>query len=106
MKAKVIWTVPAREELAGIYQYLLDNTSVRTAKSIIEDMLDISQLEQFPQSGAIDHNLEDEDEEIRFILKGQNRYKLIYLIRECTVYILDVFDCRIDPSKIKRHIKR
>lgn len=42
---KVIWTEPELNELASIYQYLLDNTSLTIAKGIIEDILDTSQLE-------------------------------------------------------------
>jgi plasmid stabilization system protein ParE len=33
---KIIWTEPALDELVLIYQYLLDNTSISVAKSIIE----------------------------------------------------------------------
>lgn len=105
MNVKIIWTEPALNELALIYQYLLDNTSSNIARSIIEDILDTSQLEIFPQSGAIELNLKNLQKEYRYILRGHEKYKIIYRIEEKTIYIIDVFDCRKDPKDMKRRVK-
>jgi plasmid stabilization system protein ParE len=98
---KILWTEPALDELVSIYQYLLDNTSIAVAKSIIEDILNISQLESFPKSGSIEPNLRLSGKEYRYIIRGHNRYKIIYKIVDTVIYITDVFDCRKDPSSIK-----
>ena len=82
MKIKVIWTEPALDELAFIYQYLLDNTSVLVAKNIIEDILNISQLKTFPESGTIESNLKKSGKEYRYIIRGHNKYKVIYRVVE------------------------
>ncbi|NLJ01352.1 MAG: type II toxin-antitoxin system RelE/ParE family toxin [Bacteroidales bacterium] len=97
---KIIWTEPALDELVLIYQYLLDNTSVPVAKSIIEDVLNTSQIESFPKSGTIEPNLKT-SKEYRYILRGSNRYKIIYRIEGKVIYITDIFDCRKDPSSMK-----
>ncbi|HML65237.1 MAG TPA: type II toxin-antitoxin system RelE/ParE family toxin [Dysgonomonas sp.] len=101
MKARVIWTEPALDELALIYQYLLDNTNITTAKRVIEDILNTGQLEAFPKSGAVEPNLKRSGKEYRYILRGHNKYKVIYRITDTVIYITDIFDCRKDPSSIK-----
>jgi plasmid stabilization system protein ParE len=98
---KIVWTEPALDELTLIYQYLLDNTSILVAKSIIKDILDISQIESFPKSGTIEPNLKRSGKEYRYIIRGHNRYKIIYRIADTVIYITDVFDCRKDPSSMK-----
>lgn len=100
MRIKIIWTEPALEELAFIYQYLLDNTSVSVAKGMIEDILNTEQLEFFPKSGAIEPNLKHSGKDYRYIVRGHNKYKIIYRIVNTTIYITDVFDCRKDPSSM------
>ncbi|GAB6121168.1 type II toxin-antitoxin system RelE/ParE family toxin [Dysgonomonas termitidis] len=105
MKTKVVWTTSARNELALIYQYLLDNTSVSIALNLIQDILDVSQLEQFPQSGAIESNLVKVIGEYRYLIRGRNNYKIIYRVEGDTVYIVDIFDCRKDPKQMKERIK-
>jgi plasmid stabilization system protein ParE len=102
VKIKIIWTEFALEELAYIYQYLLDNTSIPIAKGMIEDILNIKQLESFPKSGTIENNLKHSGKEYRYILWGHNKYKIIYRVSETVIYITDVFDCRKDPSTMKK----
>lgn len=99
---KIFWTEPALNELTSIYQYLLDNTSVSVAKSIIEDILNTDQIESFPKSGTIETNLKSSGKEYRYILRGHKRYKIIYRISGTIIYIIDVFDCRKDPSSMKK----
>lgn len=106
MNVKVIWTEPALNELALIYQYLLDNTSPNIAKGIIEDILDTSQLEIFPQSGTIELNLKNLQKEYRYIIRGHEKFKIIYRIDNEVVYIVDIFDCRKDPKQMTTRIKR
>jgi len=95
--AKVVWTDAARDELALIYQYLLDNTSPAVARGLVEDILDVMQLEQFPQSGAIEVNLNRLAGEYRYLVRGHSKYKVVYKVAGDAVYIIDVFDCRKDP---------
>ncbi len=106
MNVKVIWTELALNELALIYQYLLDNTSPNIAKGIIEDILDTSQLEIFPQSGTIELNLKNLDKEYRYIIRGHEKFEIICRIDNDVVYIVDIFDCRKDPKQMATRIKR
>jgi len=105
VKTKIIWTTSARDELASIYQYLLDNASISIALNLIQDILDVSQLEQFPQSGAIEPNLIKSVGEYRYLIRGRNNYKIIYRIEDNIIYILDIFDCRKDPKQMKGRVK-
>lgn len=106
MNVKVIWTEPALNELALIYQYLLDNTSPTIAKGIIEDILETSQLEIFPLSGTLELNLNSLQKEYRYIIRGHEKFKIIYRIDNEAVYIVDIFDCWKDPKQMTTRIKR
>lgn len=106
MNIKVVWTEPALNELASIYQYLLDNTSSTVAKGVIEDILDTSQLEIFPQSGTIELNLKNLTKEYRYIIRGHEKFKIIYRIDNELIHIVDVFDCRKDPKQMSERIKK
>lgn len=103
--AKVVWTDTARDELVLIYQYLLDNTSPAIARGLVEDILDVTQLEQFPQSGAIEANLKRLEGEYRYLVRGHSKYKVVYKVEGNAIYIVDVFDCRKDPKQMRKRVR-
>lgn len=55
-----------------------------------------------PFIGAIEENLIDLKQGHRYIVKGN--YKIIYLVIDNDIYITDIFDCRQNPTKMKKHI--
>jgi hypothetical protein len=74
--------------------------------NLIHDILDVSQLEQFPLSGAIKSNLAKVIGEYRYLIRGRNNYKIIYRVEGDTVYIVDIFDCRRDPDERTNRVRR
>lgn len=104
-KLKVVWTDSALSELDNIYQYFISNIGVAVAQNLINNIFDRSfaQLELFPQSGAIERQLTDSKIEYRYLVIGH--YKIIYKINDQLVYITKIFDCRLDPQKLKKHLE-
>jgi plasmid stabilization system protein ParE len=103
---KVLWTIFAEKQLDNIYDYI-HNKSFQSAVNIYNDILDESDmLALFPRMGAIEPLLSEFPEEYRFLIVRRN-YKVIYCIdSEATIYVVAVFDCRQNPGKLKKDIKK
>jgi len=54
-----------------------------------------------PLIGAIEENLIELKQQHRYLVEGN--YKIIYRIINNNVYITDIFDCRQNPEKMKKH---
>ena len=59
------------------------------------------QLIAQPFIGAVEENLFELKQEHRYLVEGN--YKIIYRIINNDIYITDIFDCRQNPQKLKRH---
>jgi toxin ParE1/3/4 len=55
-----------------------------------------------PFIGVLEENLTDLNQGHRYLVEGN--YKIIYRVVDNDIYITDVFDCRQNPIKMKRHI--
>lgn len=100
VKGKVFWTKFAFNSLKEIHRYYKENVSKIIADNIRDNVLDsTSQLEILPRSGAKEELLNELKEECRFVVRGN--YKIIYKIKSKRIFIMDVFDTRQDPQKIK-----
>ena len=55
-----------------------------------------------PLIGAPEENLNELKQGHRYLVNGN--YKIIYRQIDNDIYITDVFDCRQNPSKIKKHV--
>jgi len=98
----VIWTRSALRELQDIYEYYLENVSLQMAENIRKNVLASSkQLGQNPFSGIAERKLSDGNKEYRSVIRGH--YKIIYRIENDDLKIVDVFDTRQNPPKLKRH---
>ena len=103
MRLKLNWTEFARNELHKIFQYHKSKTNLRTAKSKIEDISKQALiLEKFPFIGQKEELLAETKQDFRYFL--YENYKLIYFVdlEINLVEIVDIFDCRHEPLKIKR----
>ena len=58
-------------------------------------------LSKTPLIGPIEENLIELKHEHRYVVEGN--YKIIYRIINKDIYIVDVFDCRQNPQKMKHH---
>ncbi len=103
LKFKVNWTVFARGELHKIFQYHKNKSSLKTAKNTAEEISkQVLILEKFPFVGQKEELLEDSKEDFRYFLCFN--HKIIYYVNlEINlVEIVDIFDCRQEPLKMKR----
>lgn len=96
---KVIWSREALVDLETIYDFLAEQ-SPSAAQNVIENILSrASQIETFPESGAMQLKLKIADKEYRYL--GEGNYKIIYRTTDQYAYIVTVFDTRRHPDKLK-----
>lgn len=103
MAIKVFWTDFAKKQLRQIFNYHHDKVSLITARKIVVGVVNEAQiLVSDPEIGQIENLLIARKENFRYLLSGN--YELIYWINkiENRIEIVDVFDTRQNPVKIKR----
>lgn len=95
---KLRWSTRARSSLRDIVKYIGTDYPL-TATKVRLRIIDVAEsILPNPEKFAVEEVLR-EDGNIRF--KAIWSYKIVYLIRENQVIILDVFDSRQDPQKLK-----
>jgi len=100
---KLIYSLKATQALKNIYEFLSRKSS-RAAVIIHNEILDeIDRLLLFPQMAPIESDLKNKSFTYRSLVV-HSIYKVIYRIEEQTIYIVDIWDCRRDPSKLKKGI--
>ena len=98
---KITWTIPANKELRKIYNFYKKNASVKVAQSIKDKIFEsTSQLQSFEYSAPKEELLKGRKDDYRSLVSGY--FKVIYKVTPKEIYIIDVFDCRQYPEKIKR----
>ena len=101
----ILWSDFATEMLMEIYNYYKVNTSIRIAKKIKNELFAATnQLKSHPHSGQIEMNLEQLEEEHRYLIKGN--HKIIYKEIPEGILITDVFDTRQDPLKMNEENRK
>ena len=101
MDLKVFWTDTAIEKLEDIFDYYKIKANIRVAQDIVGSIVDSTlNLGSQPKTGQLEALLKDRKKEYRYLVTGN--YKIIYWIEEPYVMIATVFDCRQNPTKMKR----
>lgn len=103
LNLKLNWTIYARGELYRIFQYYKSKSNIKTAKNKVEEISEeVLILEKFPFIGQNEELLASSDKDFRYFL--YQNYKIIYYVdlEINLVEIVDIFDCRQEPLKIKR----
>lgn len=103
MELKLNWTEYSKNELRKIFLYYKSKSNLKTAKNIVEQISkEVLILEKYPFIGQIEEQLVDRKEEFRYFL--YSNHKIVYYVNlEINlVEIVDIFDCRQEPLKIKR----
>lgn len=96
---KIQWTRKAKKRLKDIKSYYKENASERVADRIITDItISVTNLYTSPEMGQIEPFLEESPVIYRYLVEGH--YKIIYKQKGSTIYIMTVFDCRQDISKL------
>ena len=102
MKVKI--TGPAIVQLNKIDNYYSEADYPRYGKRLRHEIVKASKiLSSHPQIGQQEEYLKHLDQGHRYIVVNSS-YKLIYLIQKDVIYIVDVFDTRQDPSKMRSNI--
>ena len=97
---KIHFTIKAKDKLAGIHQYYQDKSQGKVGRQIRAKIIDkIMSLRNFPLLGPADEKLEHLESAHRYLVS--ENYKIIYRIDGHDVIILNIFDTRQDPEKMK-----
>ncbi|WP_299399135.1 type II toxin-antitoxin system RelE/ParE family toxin [uncultured Gelidibacter sp.] len=93
---KIIWSEFAETQLDEIYEYYLQKTNPKIAKTLLNGIINA------PLIGQEEELLKHRKIEYRYLLFKS--YKLIYSVDDENgfIKISDVFDTRQNPPKIKR----
>ena len=103
-KIRIIWSEFAIDNVEEI-GVELESKSFSVAKNVVSSIFKrITQLESFPNSGAPEENLKGLNLGHRFLVVYS--YEIIYRpIGKSTVYITDVFPCRMNPDELSTRAK-
>jgi len=102
---KLIFAPEAAEDMENIYRYYAEhneNYAVELYNQIIEEA---ELLQEFPYIAQKEHLLEEYQEEYRSLIVW-HIYKLVYFIENETVNVVAVFDCRQNPRKLTKDIRK
>jgi len=100
MEIVLVWSDTAIEDLRSIYDYLYFQASKKVADKISNAIVDKTLLlEQSPRIGQKEEMLAHLKKEIRYLIEGN--YKIVYWIDDDLISIATVFDCRMNPKKLK-----
>ncbi len=101
---RIIWTPLAKEKISGMIGYYLPQDGgpkkIRKILDKIEHRVDL--LVNHPRSGQREMALESAGREYRRVVVGN--YKIIYSVDEEIVWIVDVWDCRMDPEVLRESV--
>ncbi|MCX6225275.1 MAG: type II toxin-antitoxin system RelE/ParE family toxin [Bacteroidia bacterium] len=96
----IIWTREALEETKLIYEYFKLRVSVKLAKTIKSKIFSsVKNLQKQPRKGQIEELLLHKYGEYRYLVTSN--YKVIYKLTEKEIYVMQVFDCRRNPEKLR-----
>jgi plasmid stabilization system protein ParE len=102
---KLIFAPEAAEDIENIYRYYVErneNYAVELYNQIIEEA---ELLQSFPHIAQKEQILEEYPEEYRSLIVWRS-YKLVYFVENEAVNVVAVFDCRQNPRKLKKDIRK
>jgi toxin ParE1/3/4 len=103
MEMKVFWTDFSKSELQQIFDYYKQNAGLKVTRRLVEGIVSKTEiLRKNPSIGQAEELLSDRIEEFRYLV--HRNYKIIYWvnIKMKRIEIVDVFDTRQNPLKVKR----
>jgi len=97
---KLQYTLPARQRLTEIEDYLTLHSSERTATKVVDGLLKKAlSLVDNPRKGRPVRYLAHRGKGHRAL--SANRYLLVYFVEGDTIFITDFFDTRQHPSRMR-----
>ena len=104
MGLKIYWSEFSKNELKLIFVYYKNNVSLSISKNIVKNIAEaVKILSTYPEIGQIEPEFESYTPPIRYLISSN--YKILYrvMVDLSRIEILDVFDTRQNPVKIKRN---
>jgi toxin ParE1/3/4 len=96
---EIVWTEFAEYQLSEIYTFLYHKADEATASRIVLGIVNASErLVNFPEMGTKEKEEYVGDLNYRYLVQGH--FKIVYEVLEREVVVQDVFDTRLDPSKM------
>ncbi|ALM49489.1 hypothetical protein AMR72_11615 [Flavobacterium psychrophilum] len=93
---KILWQKKASDDLNGIYNYIKED-SPQNAIMVFNKIYElVNSLVVFPEKYPVEPTLNNPN--VRFVVIWS--FKIIYTIKENTIYILRVFNTKRNPKKI------
>ena len=103
--AQIVWTRQAYIERVSILSYGKDVFGEKAMRRLNDEIeKNIFYLQENPQIGSFEALLEENPLGYRSWVIHKN-YKLIYFVKDETVFIADIWDTRMEPRKLKQRIK-
>ena len=94
------WYLKAVGDLDKIYDYYLTK-SPRVAATLYNKFLDaVEMLKTQPYAAPVEQMLIGYSEDYRSLVVGN--YKVVYFVKDDLVLIVQIFDCRQNPIKLKK----
>lgn len=91
---KVVWTETAQKALRAVFDFHAEN-SEKSASRIVDDIIDRVETMVFQQQYQVD---EINANYRRIVVRN---YKILYLVKDETVLVMNVFSTKDDPGKLK-----
>ena len=106
MELTIFWTEFSEKELDNIFNYFKEKVGVKFAKKLVNEIYsEALKTTSFPEIGQKEEFLKGIKEDFRYLIV--KNYKLIYWVNRMNneIIVIDVFDTRQNPVKLKRGIK-
>lgn len=98
------WLDNAREDMLSLFAWY-EKKSLSAAVKLYNGIInDVDRLTNNPYMGRIEPLLEGLEYEFRTIVTSSRNYKVIYFIADDKIMISRVWDCRQNPSRLRRAI--
>ena len=105
MGIKVIMTKRAQKERVLVIEYIQKNFGIKAAKIFFFDTIEKRHwLEESPTIGRLEPLLADRIIQYRYLHVGKHN-KMIYYAKGETIYIVDLWDMRREPSRLALRIR-
>lgn len=97
---EIEWTETAKKNVRKLYAFYTKIANEEVAREIVEPLFPfVKTLKNNPLIGQEEENLKHLNSGHRYLVLGHN--KIIYRLKNETVYITHVFDTRQRPAKLK-----
>lgn len=94
------WSEFADRKVQEIFDYLGSVAGEKVARRIVRKIYIRPRiLMRNPLAGPCEELLADRPEGFRYLV--EERHKIVYFVEEKTIHIVDVFDCRRDPTRLR-----